>query len=379
MSKQIFSEKVQGCIWGVALGDAMGATVEKLSPAEIRERYGSVQDLNTEWWKQDLSHRKRGYGIFTDDTLMTLCLINVYAQKKAHIDAYDMADAMVKEIAYTTRWIPELEREDFLIERLFYPEKYIFLRHALANCEPREGGIGNMVNCGAAMYIAPIGVVNACDPESAYQEAISFAMGHQSSYGLEAAGVMAAAVAQAFVPETTVHDIVGVCIELAKDGTKQAILDITEKAAAMTDNEDPAVEFHKILCKYSSMGADIHRSAKKVGRATEDYTPGRCKSIEELPVALGYAVLHNGDFMQALTGGINSGRDTDSIGCMTGGILGALHGIAAIPEHFRQQIITANQIDITEYANLLSATALEIIATDAKKQKQWSENLSKIL
>ncbi len=379
MSKQMFSEKVQGCIWGVALGDAMGATVEKLSPAEIRERYGSVQDLNTEWWKQDISLRKRGYGIFTDDTLMTLCLINVYAQKKGHLDAYDMADAMVKEIAYTTRWIPELEREDFLIERLFYPEKYIFLRHGLANCEPREGGIGNMVNCGAAMYIAPIGVVNACDPESAYKEAIDFAMGHQSSYGLEAAGVMAAAVAQAFVPGTTVHEIVSVCIEFAKDGTKQAILDIAEKAAAMTDSEDPAVEFHKILGKYSSTGADIHRSVEKVGRATEDYTPSRCKSIEELPVALGYAILHNGDFMQALTSGINSGRDTDSIGCMTGGILGALHGISAIPEHFRKQIITANQIDIAEHANILSKTAREIIAIDTEKQKQWSENLSKIL
>ncbi len=379
MSKQNFLDKVQGCIWGVALGDAMGATVEKLTPSEIRERYGSVQDLNTKWWKEDISHRTRGDGIFTDDTLMTLCLINVYAQKKRHLDAYDMADAMVKEIAYATRWIPELAREDFLIERLFYPEKYIFLRHALANCEPREGGIGNMINCGAAMYIAPIGVVNACDPESAYHEAISFAMGHQASYGLEAAGVMAAAVAQAFVPETTIHDIVNVCIELAKDGTKQAILDITEKAAAMTDTEDPVVEFHKILGKYSSMGADIHNSVEKVGRATEDYTPGRCKSIEELPIALGYAMLHNGDVMPALIGGINSGRDTDSIGCMTGGILGALHGISAIPEHFRTQIVSANRIDIAEHANLLSETAREIIAADAKKQAQWSENLSKIL
>ncbi len=76
-----------------------------------------------------------------------------------------MADGMVRQIAWTPRWIPEMQREAMLIERLFYPEKWIFQRHQLAACDPRQGGIGNMVNCGAAMYIAPIGVVNACDPQ----------------------------------------------------------------------------------------------------------------------------------------------------------------------------------------------------------------------
>ena len=50
-----------------------------------------------------------------------------------------------------------------------------------------------MVNCGAAMYIAPVGAVNAGDPRRAYDEAIAFASGHQESYGLEAAAVLAAA------------------------------------------------------------------------------------------------------------------------------------------------------------------------------------------
>lgn len=379
MSKQRFLEKVQGCLWGVAVGDAMGATVEKLSAAEIRARYGVVKDLNTAWWKQANSARKRGYGIFTDDTLMTLCVVQAYARKKAHLDAYDMANYMVKAIAYEKMWIPELEREDFLIERLFYPEKYIFLRHGLANCDPRQGGIGNMINCGAAMYIAPIGVVNACNPEAAYKEAIDFAMGHQASYGLEAAGVMAAAVAQAFTPDATIHEIVRVCLDLAKDGTRQAISEIVEKAEVLSVDDDTAVAFHQILSKYSSMGDDIHRSVEKVGRATEDYTPGRCKSIEELPIALGYAVLCNGDFLPTLIQAVNSGRDTDSIGCMTGAILGALHGVQAIPEHFRTQIITANKIDIDDYARTLHDTAREILTRDAEKQELRAQYLSRIL
>ena len=39
------------------------------------------------------------------------------------------------------------------------------MRLRLANCRsPRLGGVGNMVNCGAAMYAAPVGIVNAGDP-----------------------------------------------------------------------------------------------------------------------------------------------------------------------------------------------------------------------
>src|SRR3569832_425561 len=138
---------------------------------------------------------------------MTMCLMNVYGETRRHLDAWDMADGLVREIAWTPRWVPELQREPLLIERLFYPEKWIYQRLQRSAVEPRQGGIGNMVNCGAAMYIAPIGAANACDPRAAYDEAIAFASGHQQSFGLEAAGVMADAAAAAIVPGMTIERI----------------------------------------------------------------------------------------------------------------------------------------------------------------------------
>ena len=190
----LFQDRVRGVLLSTALGDAMGAPVEKLTYEQIKEQYGRVESLQTRWHKIDLPEdvrlgRVRGDGIVTDDTLMTIALIKVYLKERRHLDAYDMGNQFVKEIAFNKTFIPELNKEALIIDRLFYPEKYIFMRHVLANCEPREAGIGNMVNCGAAMYIAPIGVVNAGHPKSAYDEAILFAMGHQCSYGLEAAGV----------------------------------------------------------------------------------------------------------------------------------------------------------------------------------------------
>ena len=121
-------------------------------------------------------------------------------------------------IADGPRWVPECGREMLLMDRLFYPEKWLLMRLRLANVDPRTGGLGNMVNCGAAMYAAPVGIVNAADPERAYREAIEIFAAHQTSYGLEAAGVMAAAVAAAFVPGVTVDEIIQTALRSGQRG-----------------------------------------------------------------------------------------------------------------------------------------------------------------
>jgi ADP-ribosylglycohydrolase len=366
--------RVRGMLHGIALGDALGAPVEKLSAAEIRRRYGRVTSLMTRWHKMDLppeqrNHRVRGDGIVTDDTLMTLALMDVYRDVRRHIDAWDMAEGMVRQIAWTPRWVPELQREAMLIDRLFYPEKWIFQRHQLSNCDPRQGGIGNMVNCGAAMYIAPVGVVNAADPKGAYDEAIAFASGHQESYGLEAAGVMAAAVAAAFVSGTTIEAIVETVLGLAKDGTRAAIADIAELAGTLRErnvsHEEACAAFHSAIGRYSVMGDDVNHQPEKAGRLTDAYRPSRLQAIEELPLALGFCLLNRGDFRRSIEDGINSGRDTDSIGVMAGAILGALHGEAVIDATDREQLDEANRLDLTAAADAFAEVVTNILNTDA--------------
>lgn len=363
--------RVRAMLHGIALGDALGAPVEKLSAAEIRARYGRVTSLDARWHKMDLppeqrNYRVRGNGIVTDDTLMTLALMELYAEEKRHLDAWDMADGMVRQIAWTPRWIPEMQREAMLLDRVFYPEKWIFQRHQLANCDPRQGGIGNMVNCGAAMYIAPVGVVNACDPRAAYDEAIAFASGHQESYGLEAAGVFAAAVAAAFIPGITIERIVEIAIGLAKDGTRNAIADIADLASGLRgrDHAEVVAAFHEAIAPYSAMGDDVNHSKAKAGRLSAAYQPSRLGSIEELPLALGFALVNGGDFRRSIEDGINSGRDTDSIGVMAGAILGALHGEQVIVEADRIILDNANRFDLLVAADDFTGTVTDILVAD---------------
>jgi ADP-ribosylglycohydrolase len=289
-----------------------------------------------------------------------------------------MGNEFVKEISFRPRFIPELGKEALILDRLFYPEKHIFNRHVLANCEPREGGYGNMVNCGAAMYISPVGVVNACNPKGAYDEAILFASGHQISYGLEAAGVMACSVAKAFEPGVTVEDVVNTAILYAKDGTKRAIHDLCETAHGLKNSRDDKDEvvrrFHEVIGRYSPMGDDVNRSIHKVGIPSNHYTPSRLFSIEELPLALAYIILHEGNFLEAVKDGVSSGRDTDSIGVMIGAILGAMQGFAAIPAEEIAMLEQANKQDIEGHCNRFTEAAASIIQHDIEmndcRQKQ---------
>ncbi|MEX3846201.1 ADP-ribosylglycohydrolase family protein [Paraburkholderia sp. BR10882] len=371
IAHQSLQDRIRGLLYGIAYGDALGATVEKLSASQIRERFGRVTSINTEWHraKDDEAGRKgriRGGGIVTDDTFMVLSLMSVYNEVGRHLDAWDMADAMVRQIAWVPRWIPELQRETVLIERLFYPEKWIYLRHQLASCDPRQGGMGNMVNCGAAMYIAPIGAINAGDPKGAYDEAIAFASGHQESYGLEAAGVLASAVAAAFVPGVAIEAVVEAALGVAKDGTRAAIDAIADAAVRLRgkDYETVVTEFHRIIGRFSPIGDDVEHTARKAGIASDAYRPSRRLSIEELPLALGFIMTNYGDFHQAIEDGINSGRDTDSIGVMIGAVLGAMHGSTVIEERICRQLDEVNRLDLLFAADCFGQTVKAVHEAD---------------
>jgi ADP-ribosylglycohydrolase len=239
-----------------------------------------------------------------------------------------------------------------------------------------------MVNCGAAMYIAPIGAVNAGDPKAAYDEAIAFASGHQQSFGLEAAGGLAAAVAAAFTPDITIEQVVDAVLSLAKDGTRAAIAAIADAAVGLRGRDHAAVveRFHAVIAGFSPIGDDFNRAAAhNAGVATEAYQPSRLHSIEELPLALGFALVNGGAFRKSIEDGINSGRDTDSIGVMAGAVLGAMHGEVVIDTADRMQLDSANRFDLTAAADRFAQVVAEIFAADSSREALKSETRDSLM
>ena len=193
------------------------------------------------------------------------------------------------------------------------------LKLRYGNTDPRDAGVGNIVNCGAAMYIAPVGIANAGDPRGAYAEALDLTAAHQSSYGREAAGVLAACVAEALRPEATVDRVVETCLRLAKDGTRAAIEAVVETAAGLDGWRAGGLEQLRRRVRAVRLGRRRLRGARP-----ERAHPSRLHSIEELPVALGLLVATGGDYVETVLGGVNYGRDSDSIASMGGALAGAL-------------------------------------------------------
>jgi ADP-ribosylglycohydrolase len=214
-----------------------------------------------------------------------------------------------------------------------------------------------MVNCGAAMYASPVGIVNACAPRAAYREAIEIFSAHQWSYGLEAAAVIAACVAEAFRPAATVDSIVGVALDLAKEGTGRAIAEVVNAARNYDDWREAIDPLREAIRPFDGSAEDGVRDR---GNRTDDWAPSRLRSIEEVPVALGFLVVAGGDFAQAIFGAANYGRDNDSIAGMAGALAGALHGDGVIRPEWIARINAANRVDLDPLARDLAALTVSL-------------------
>ncbi|MEV7339709.1 ADP-ribosylglycohydrolase family protein [Streptomyces sp. NPDC093544] len=361
-------ERITGSLVGAAVGDALGGPVEGYTPEQIVERHGGrvhgiVGPWNGDAWRtaRPIAPYHKGDGHVTDDTLMTHALVRVYATVRDHLDAYAIAEHLVPDLMGNPRWIPELEAEALPLQRIFLAEKWLVARLHYGHIDPREAGTGNIVNCGAAMYMAPVGLVNAANPAAAYAEALDIAGAHQSSYGREAAGVFAAAVAAACVPGATPASVIDTCLALAKDGTRAAIEAVCEVAARHTNFESALGPLREAVTPYDTVGPD-YRSPSLGARR-----PSRLHAIEELPIALGMLVISGGDYSHAVLGSVNYGRDCDSIATMSGALAGALG--SEIPRDWAKTVAESSRLDLDAPAKALTEVTQEIFERDVQRRR----------
>ncbi|MER6718788.1 ADP-ribosylglycohydrolase family protein [Streptomyces halstedii] len=363
-------DRVTGALVGAAVGDALGGPVEGWTPEQIAERHGGrVTGVVGPWYGDDwrtarpIAPYHKGDGHVTDDTLMTHALVRVYEAVRDHLDAYAVADHLVPDLMSRPRWIPELEAEALPLQRIFLAEKWIVTRLHYGHADPREAGTGNIVNCGAAMYMAPVGLVNAARPEAAYAEALDVAGAHQSSYGREAAGVLAAAVAAACAPGATPASVVETCLALAKDGTRTAIEAVCEVAVRHQDFESALGPLRAAVAPFDTVGPHYRDPSLGARR------PSRLHAIEELPIALGMLLVGGGDYRRTVLGAVNYGRDCDSIATMGGAIAGALHGEAAVPGAWAKTVADASRLDLHAPARALAEVAREVFVRDTARRR----------
>ena len=141
-----FFQKTVGSLIGGLIGDAIGTPTENMRYPEVEEKFGWVADFDSDG---------------TDDTIMK----------------YLLAEALIRTEGYATYddWAQVwLDRWDDIfgdkVNKFFQSVLHtaVKLRHHII---PRMTALGNMPSSSSAMCIAPVGIINACNPRQAAEQA----------------------------------------------------------------------------------------------------------------------------------------------------------------------------------------------------------------
>jgi ADP-ribosylglycohydrolase len=358
-----FTDRLKGAIYGGAIGDAMGAPVEGRPSEDAVPDFGD-HDFSTFIPPEhggDPEYGK-GSGRITDDTLMVEAAIAAYAEAGDHLDACGYAELLRPIITGREVWIPERRKEATLSSRLAPAEQYPLMRLGTCNADPCTAGMGNLVNCGFAMWSAPVGAVNAGDPAAAYREAVLLGSAHNESYALEAGAVMAACVAEALAHDAAPESVLAAATDLSRDGTHAAIVDALDSVDPAADLAEFVPATIRAIAPYNehrtSLAAQEGRTVSNRGNASRD------DSIEELPAALAALKWGEGDFLKTLRGSVCYGRDADSIAGMACALCGGLLGRDALPDGLCRDLDSANRRDFGQLVESFAETVRGIAARD---------------
>ena len=295
MNVSLLHDKVYGCLAGGLIGDAMGAPVEGWHHQHIKEKHGEITDFD---------------GDGTDDSAIKMILCDALLKHNGHVTADEFAASFLRNPQYH--------------KMLFTP-----VRNTLAKIEnelelPVHAGLGNQPSSSSAMAIAPMGVVNACNPRQAALETYDVAgliHAGSSSFCRDAACAIAAAVAEAMKPNATVESVLDAATAYLH----------AKSAAVMTDHIHKVIALAKSLNDYEAFRAAFYeRHTFRI----------MCDSRETVPCVFALFYLANGNPEKAVIYGANFGRDTDTIATMAGALAGAFAGASGFRRSWIEKLPT---------------------------------------
>lgn len=342
----VLFKKIYGCLAGQAIGDQLGRPAEGWHYEDIDRKKGRLTDP----W--ETGERTNGgdtsFEVGTDDTALALILCHTYIEKQGRITVED----------YAQQWLKE-----------FQPTKFFFcMRNTYEllkmGYSPRVTGGFNIVTGSGLMAIAPVGIYNACDSESAYVDALDISSMFQRDLDMFIPGIIAGAIAEAFNPHATVDSVIQTAIKLAPD--KKIITFDKRKYNNLKDTLQKAVEIGR---KYN----DVFAVREALYKEMLQY--GAIDPQEVVALAFGIFASSGGDTEKAILGGANIGRDADTIASLNGQLSGALNGINSIPKKWRAGLEKCSGFD--KFLQIVKGMTklLEKKHTSLSQQANWLNNL----
>jgi ADP-ribosylglycohydrolase len=301
---------------------------EFLTLEQITAEYGRVETLVSplDWHP----HAALPLGRVTDDTEQTLALVKVYL-RDGRMSAEATAQAMLDWAA------AQAEHLDLYLG----PSTRRALKALRAGASPRESGRGGKTN-GAAMRVAPVGIVNTGHMDGALRDAVEACLPtHGTTLAISGAAAVACAIAEAMRDEATLDSVLEVAAEGAVRGRQYGAWVWT-----------PPLERRIALALQLVRQAESEAGAL---HALHDYVGVDLTVTESIPTAFGLVTLAEGDPVRAVCYAANLGGDTDTIGAMAGAVCGALRGIDAVDGAMLAQVERVNELDLESVARGLVA------------------------
>ena len=342
-------EKIQGCLYGGAAGDALGYPVEFMSLDEIRAKYGPegirYYDL------------KNGRAPFSDDTQMLLfTLEGIYMWQAKLLKHHD--GAMLKNTLYEAYrdWYFTQENDTPRKEkhkprtRLYLLESMHRRRGPGFTCiralrMKKPGSIGNPYNDskgnGGVMRVAPIGFMFPREEHSGAEflkevirlGAESAALTHGHPLGFISAGMMAG--------------LINECVYGKSDDLREMILCALNNTHAVFGTIPSLSELTGLIVKAMALAGENGDAVDHIAQLGHN---SACAE-STMAIAIYCALRYQDDFDQAIRTAVNFDGDSDTVAAVTGNILGAWKGINCIdrkwiaPLHLDEYLKALNDYD----------------------------------
>jgi len=285
--------KVKGGIYGVAVGDALGATVEFMSQQEIKAQYGKHTEMLGGGW---LSLAE---GEFTDDTEMTLDVAEGILANR---------DIPIAEIGQRfIKWYHSNPRDIGNIIRRTCTNYTIYKDWSMAAKKTRDELAGKTAGNGCLMRTLPISFAYYGDLEKMDQRSAQIAaMTHLDDEAM-AACVFYNRYAAKLITSKDKHQ---------------------SYAETLVDTESQSIiqEASKLYQKLIDVPAISLSEIKASGYV-----------VDTLIAAL-VMFLKFDSFEEIVIEAVNLGDDADTVGAVVGGLAGTYYGFEAIPERWLDKL-----------------------------------------
>ncbi|TDE00400.1 ADP-ribosylglycohydrolase family protein [Jiangella asiatica] len=284
-------DRAEGCLLGLAVGDAMGAPAENLTAEEIAARWGTITGF--------LTDSPSG----TDDTEYAAFSALLLLEHGHALTSDHVADAWIEHLAGREGGFPGAGFSELgTIENL---------RAGLR--PPASGRHLHSWSDGLAMRAAVHGIYAVGDPAGAARLATIDGVVSHDGEGIHAGVAVAAAVAVAMTGTATPREIGAAALAAvpADSWTARSLRVALDRAGDLPGLLDAVV--------------------------VRAY-PWTDLAPEAVALAFAAFLAADGDLPRSVTGAVAMGRDADTTAAIAGALAGAHGGLDAVPADWRAQI-----------------------------------------